>query len=113
MTPKAVEVEVDEAVRRWRWRNVAEKHASLPPAGANFDPLHKLMNSKKKNAEWGPAYIGELKSVVANRQFPQLRCFSAGWTQHGRCIFCLHEKVTGCRVKTTMPAVPQNSSRRK
>ena len=65
--PTVVARQMDEAVRRWRWRTIAEKHASLPPEGANFDPLYKLINSKKNDQNGGPAFVGELKSVVANR----------------------------------------------
>ena len=36
-----------------------------------------------------------LRSVVTNRQFPQCRCFQAGWVERSKCIFCLHAAVSG------------------
>ena len=59
-----------EPVRRWRWRTMAESHADLPPEGANFAPIIKLLTSKRDDDEWNGMLIAVLRSVVANRQFP-------------------------------------------
>ena len=92
--PIVVKKMVEAAVRRWRWRNVAEAHPSLHK-GCNFEPIFKLIGSKRNDEGWNPFLRGMLKSVVANRQFPQSRCHQAGWVQHPKCIFCLHTEVTG------------------
>ena len=54
-----------------------------------------------------PCLYGGLKSVVAGRQFPQQRCHKAGWTKHGKCMFCVASKVLGTKVKTKMPNMKQ------
>ena len=83
---------------------MAESHADLPPEGANFAPIIKLLTSKRDDDEWNGLLIAALRSVVANRQFPQQRCHAAGWTKHGKCIFCVHEAVTGSRIRAEMPS---------
>ena len=100
-TPIAVKKMVGDAVRRCRWRNVAEAHPSLHK-GCNFEPIFKLLGSKRNDGEWNAMLRGMLKSVVANRQFPQSRCYQAGWVQHPKCIFCLHAEVSGEKVVATL-----------
>ena len=39
----------NDAVRRWRWRQIAEQHTSLPAEGANFGPIAKLLSSKRND----------------------------------------------------------------
>ena len=92
---------IEAAVRRWRWRNVAEAHPSLHE-GCNFEPIFKLLGSRRKDSEWNATLRGMLKSVVANRQFPQSRCYQAGWVQHSKCICCLHAEVSGEKMMATM-----------
>lgn len=55
--PIVVKRMVEAAVRRWRWRNVAEAHPSLHN-GCNFEPIFKLLNSKRNDAEWNAALGG-------------------------------------------------------
>ena len=52
-----------------------------------------------------PILIGALRSVVSGRQYPQLRCFKAGWVEHSGCIFCLHSAVTEQMFEATMPPI--------
>ena len=82
---------------------MAASHPSLPAGGANFDPILKLLNSKAKNDGWNPTLIAALRSVAIGRQYPQQRCFHAGWVTHRRCIFCLHTAVPQQQHVATMP----------
>ena len=83
---------------------MAKAHPSLHGAGCEFDPIFKLLASKQNDAEWNPKLRAMLKSVIANRQFPQARCHQAGWVEHSKCIFCLHGEVTGKTLEAKMPA---------
>ena len=65
--PIVIERSMNESVRRWRWRNVAEKNASMPDIGANWGPIAKLLESKRCDCEWNPMLRGSLKSALANR----------------------------------------------
>ena len=94
---------MNEAVRRWRWRTIAAAHPSLSACGANIGPIFKLLSSRQNDEDWGPLFAGSLKSVLAGRQFPQIRCFQAGWSSHSRCIFCLHMEVTNTTINAAMP----------
>ena len=42
---------MEAAVRRWRWKNVADAHPSLK-SGCAFDPVLKLLNSKRADDRW-------------------------------------------------------------
>ena len=103
VTPSPIVVKrmIEAAVRRWRWRNVAEAHPCLHE-GCIFEPIYKLLNSKRNDSEWNATLRGMLRSIVANRQFPQSRCFQAGWVQHPKWIFCLHAELSGQRLVATM-----------
>jgi hypothetical protein len=96
--PIVVKREVEEAVQRWRWRNVGTAHPSLHGVGCDFEPIFKLLNSKRNDATWNPELRSMLKSVVANRQFTQSRCFQCGWVKHPKCLFCLHAAAGGTPV---------------
>ena len=101
--PVVLARKANEAVRRWRWKQISEQHPSLPAEGANFGPIAKLLKSKRNDEVWNPALKGALTSVVVGRQYTQYRCFQAGWTLHSRCIFCLHTAVTGESITTSLP----------
>ena len=58
-----------------------------------MQPIWSLLNSKKENLEWNSTLRGGLGSVLAGRQFPQTRCFAAGWTTHNKCTACLQTIV--------------------
>ena len=97
-SPAAVKLEVARAVKRWRWRNIEDKMPQLEKvgsgAGAMMEPITKLLKSKANDEEWNPALRGSLRSAIAGRQYPQARVFAAGWAEHNKCLFCLHN-VTG------------------
>ena len=86
-------------------------HPALPADGANFEPALKLINPKRNDSEWNPALRGALKSVVANRQHTQLRCFQAGWVKHPKRISCLHSDVSGKQLVACMPEVTKHGSK--
>ena len=95
--PKAVEMEVDEAVRRWRWRRIV-KHdgdvdADIAGRGAFMEPIWKLLRSRQNDDEWNPVLRGSLRSALANRQYPQCRVKAAGWSVHDKCLFCLNSNI--------------------
>ena len=94
--PAVIREECREAVRRWRWRNIATTMSPLQlngtSQGAVMQPLWILLRSRQNDTEWNPRLRGYLKSVVTNRQWPQVRLKAAGKATHDRCIFCLQDK---------------------
>ena len=94
--PAVVEAKVCESVRRWRWRKVIEKHRHLSNGGqrVQFEPVQKIRTSKlfkEQPIETTRHIQSGLRSAVANRQWPQLRCHKAGYTPHNRCWLCAAE----------------------
>ena len=91
--PIVVAKEVEAAVRRWRWRNVERDVPSLDSAGAgrgaNIAPVMSLLQPASDTPGWTVEFRGGLKSALLNRQWPQSRCFAAGFTRHNRCCLCL------------------------
>ena len=91
--PTVVETKVHESVRRWRWRKVVEKHRHLN-SGTNsvhYEPVLKILTAKQikdQTVETTRHIQSGLRSALANRQWPQLRCFKAGFTKHDRCLIC-------------------------
>jgi hypothetical protein len=88
--PVVVVRAVYDAVRRWRWRAIEDAHHSLSSAGAGqgavIAPIWKLLNSREKTPAWNQSLRGVLKSAIANRQWPQERCFKAGFAKHVRVL---------------------------
>ena len=82
---------------------MAEAHPSLRVVGCSFHPVHKLLSSKRSDDGWNNRLRGSLSSVATNRQYPQARCFQAGWVAHPKCIFSLHSTVSGTQLTATMP----------
>ena len=70
--PVVVKRKIEDAVRRWRWRNVARSHPSLQE-GCNFEPIFKLLGSKKNDSDWNAPLRGMLRSVVTNREVPAVQ----------------------------------------
>lgn len=95
--PKVVEAEVDEAVRRWRWRRIVKSSgtddAEIAGRGAFMEPIWQLLNSRQNDDEWNPMLRGSFRSALANRQYPQCRVKAAGWSMHDRCFFCLNSLI--------------------
>ena len=82
---------------------MAELHPSLKQSGCSFDPILKLLGSSRSDDGWNNKLRASLGSVIANRQYPQTRCFQAGWVSHPKCIFCLHSTVSGTQLMAMMP----------
>ena len=91
-SPAAIQIEVEAAVRRWRWRNVERRYPSLESGGRgdgiHMRPFWKLLKSTHNSPSWNATHRGALASVFANRQWCQSRCFKAGFTPHHKCLFC-------------------------
>jgi hypothetical protein len=104
-----VKLEVNRAVKRWRWRNLETLMPQLKKggsgAGALMEPITKLLKSKENSVNWNPALRGSLRSAIAGRQYPQARVFAAGWATHSKCLFCLHT-LARLGAKTERRAAP-------
>ena len=60
-------------------------------------------SSKRADDGWNAVLRASLGSIVPNRQYPQERCYRAGWVEHPKCIFCLHSKVACVAHVAAMP----------
>ena len=58
-----------------------------------MEPIWQLLNTKRHNDTWNGAHKGCLRSAIAGRQFPQVRCKQCGWAVHDRCTLCLNDVV--------------------
>ena len=47
-----------------------------------------MLRSREESDVWNSRFRGALRSAVANRQWPQQRCHSAGFTSHNKCCLC-------------------------
>ena len=96
--PVVVARECDAAVRRWRWRLVEKAVPSLDSGGAgrgpNFAPVLTLLRPRSESASWSADFRAALRSAVLDRQWPQARCFAAGFASHNRCCLCLAAAMT-------------------
>ena len=80
--PVVVQKEVARAVRRWRDASVFRRHRHLgDPAKAHglfMRPLWSALNGPPGNDyEWNGGTKAALRSALAGRQWPQLRCWRA------------------------------------
>ena len=66
--PVVVNRAMEASVRRWRWKNFHEAHPSMNNTPCNFDPILKLLTSKRHDPEWNHQLRAALKSTVTNRQ---------------------------------------------
>ncbi len=91
--PIVVARECEAAVRRWRWRSIEQAVPSLDSGGAghgaNFGPVRALLRPAPDTPQWTAEFRGALRSAVLGRQWPQCRCFAAGFAEHNRCCLCL------------------------
>ena len=66
-----------------------------------MQPIWTLLKSRREDLEWNASLRSGLASLLAGRQFPQTRCFAAGWVTHNKCTACLQAIVeqteTGCQ----------------
>ena len=94
-SPAVIKQFVVPAVRRWRWTRVGRLYPELrsdtPGNGAIMQPIWKLLRSKKPDLEWGSGHKSALCSVICGRQWPQDRCFAAGFAKHSKSFFCLSD----------------------
>ena len=90
--PSFIQCEVRKAVWRWRWRKLEQTVPALKTepggVGAHFHPIFKLLNARPSE-QWGPKEQGALRSVVANRQWPQVRLHQAGKATSRNCRLCV------------------------
>ncbi len=90
--PIVVKQEVLEAVRRWRWRRIADKHPQLaagsPDGERALDHVRKLLAPAARHCEWGAPQQAALRSAVNNGQWPQARMEAAGIVDDGSCRLC-------------------------
>ena len=112
-SPAHVRSEVKAAVWRWRWRKVEEKipalHSGQGGHGAHLHPIFRLLQSRP-SVNWGPQEQGALRSVVANRQWPQARLYSAGKVASRNCRLCVG--LGFCNEEETLEALGYHASSR-
>ena len=83
-------------MQHWRENNIRKSlgsHSNPGAGGICIEPIWQLLKAKRTEAgdsTWGEAEKGALRSLVTNRQYPQVRCKAAGWTTHDKCIACVH-----------------------
>ena len=58
-----------------------------------MQPIWTLLKSRREDMEWNASLRSGLASLLAGRQFPQTRCFAAGWVTHNKCTACLQAIV--------------------
>ncbi len=91
-SPALVRKAAGQAVRRWRWRRVELKHPHLVQGsggfGAFLSPIYRLLNGRD-TVGWGSEEKGALRSVLADRQWPQARLFQARLASSFNCELCV------------------------
>ena len=100
--PKSVGDLVDEATELNLWRQEAllnPKKDYLGAKGAFMEPITKLL--RQDGPDWTAAHRGQLKSLVANGQWPQERLCRAGLGEDPYCLVCgevgsLHHRLWCC-----------------
>ena len=58
-----------------------------------MEPIWQLLRTKTKKVGWSAAHKDCLRSIIPNRQYPQTRVKSCGWSTHDRSLFCLSDLV--------------------
>ena len=96
--PIVIKREVMASVRRWRDRRVFAKHPHLGNSadshGLYMQTHWALLNGRDDpQHRWGPQSKGALRSALAGRQWPQLRCWNSQFGAHSKCLFCV--RATG------------------
>ena len=90
-SPAYVVGQVRASVLRWRWRRVESAHHGMNPrvsgSGPAWSPIKKALKSKDSES-WQAKHKGALKSLMANRQWPQQRLYGAGLAEDNHCRLC-------------------------
>ena len=94
--PVVVRREVVRSVRRWRDAAVFKRHSHLGDIakahGLHMQPIWNVLTTAAgKDVEWTAKEKASLRSALAGRQWPQLRCWQAEFAEHDRCMLCVHE----------------------
>ena len=91
-SPAVIKEEVSRAVRRWRDMRIFRKHPHLGDTasshGLQFSPIWNVLNGRRHPPDWGPPQRAALISSISGRQWPQARCWRAGFTTHDHCMLC-------------------------
>lgn len=75
-----VKWEIAESVRKWRWRNLGNRHASFGIARKGHTPNLRPTWKRSESGGWGSAQRGGHL------------CFRAGFAvEHPKCLFCVHD----------------------
>ena len=112
-SPAVVKIVCHAAVQRWWWRNVQWKFPTLAlgnlGVGAEMQGIWQLLRSKEETERWNHHFRGAWKSAFAGRQYPQSRCFVAGFASHDRRLVCLYD-LMGKEGPTLASTCPQTAS---
>ena len=94
--PVVIRREVVRAVKRWRDAAIFKRHSHLGDIskahGLYMRPIWSALNGAAgKDLDWTNKARASLRSALAGRQWPQLRCWQADFAEHDRCLLCVHE----------------------
>ena len=103
MCPTSVARLVDEATEKWLWVQVSKSKKDLEhlEKGGVFQPIHRLVTQKPCEA-WSAELQGQLRSMVADGQWPQDRLYKAGLVDSPICLACgevngtMHHRCWAC-----------------
>ena len=56
--------------------------------GFQFSPIWKVLNGRRHPHDWAPQPRAAIISPICGRQWPQARCWRAGFATHDRCLRC-------------------------
>ena len=93
--PKSIAKLVDQATEMWLWREVAGKNPTFDgfASGALMKPILRLLR-EPSTPDWSEKHKGQLRSIVAEGQWPQARLFRAGLVDDPSCVACGHPAGT-------------------
>ena len=93
--PVVVKRECVASVRRWRDRFIFAKYSHLgsfsDSHGLMLGPLWRLLRAPN-SVNWEDKFKGALRAAVADRQWAQDRCWTAGFAEHDRCMLCVDQR---------------------
>ncbi len=92
-SPAFIRERIEEAVRKWRNRNIAMRVPSLAGDGSRaasyLKPVFDLLSGAGKEEGWGSAQRAGLKSALLNRQWTQGRLHASGKVDYPNCQLCV------------------------